>query len=78
MDGHISPHICVMLPYNKRAIEETSFLYLMYPKLHHFVICALRSLPYFACQAKKYSNAAKGCPIKTNDTQKIVFPMIFP
>jgi hypothetical protein len=59
-------------------LERIAFLYPIYPILRHFILCAFRSLPYLACQAKKYNSAARGWPIKTNDTQKIVLPMIFP
>lgn len=36
------------------------------------------TLPYFACQAKKYSSAPRGCPTKQKLTQKIQFPMVLP
>ena len=36
------------------------------------------TVPYLACQAKKYSRAASGCPINVNDTQNIQLPTILP
>lgn len=38
----------------------------------------LLTLPYFACQAKKYNNAPKGCPTRQKLIQKIEFPIIRP
>jgi hypothetical protein len=45
--------------------------------IYDFTACLLTE-PYFACQAKKYRSAAKGCPMSVKETQKIQFPMIFP
>ena len=38
----------------------------------------LLTLPYFACHAKKYKSAARGCPTKTKLIQKIQFPIVLP
>ena len=38
----------------------------------------LLTLPYLACQAKKYNRAASGCPTRQKLTQKMQLPTIFP
>ena len=38
----------------------------------------LLTLPYLACQAKKYSNAANGCPTRQKLIQKMQLPMTLP
>jgi hypothetical protein len=47
------------------------------PEGYTLTACLL-TLPYFACQAKKYRSAANGCPIKVNETQNMQFPIILP
>lgn len=44
---------------------------------YHYVYIRL-TLPYFACQAKKYSNAPKGWPTRQKLTQKMELPITFP
>ena len=38
----------------------------------------LLTLPYLACQAKKYRRAPRGCPTKQKLIQNMQLPMIFP
>lgn len=38
----------------------------------------LLTLPYLACQAKKYRSAPSGCPTRQKLTQKMQFPMTLP
>jgi len=40
--------------------------------------CNLLTLPYLACQAKKYNSAANGCPTRQKLTQNIQLPVTFP
>ena len=41
-------------------------------------VLILLTVPYLACQAKKYSNAAKGWPTRQKLTQNTQLPMTFP
>jgi hypothetical protein len=40
--------------------------------------CGLLTLPYLACQAKKYMSAASGWPTRQKETQKMTLPRVFP
>lgn len=42
----------------------------------HGLAAILLTLPYFACQAKKYSNAPSGWPTRQKVTQNTEFPII--
>jgi hypothetical protein len=40
--------------------------------------CGLLTLPYLACQAKKYMSAASGWPTRQKETQNMTLPRVFP
>lgn len=64
----------------KKWLKLLAFIYI-YDKQRTracFYIHIRLTLPYFACQAKKYSNAPKGWPTRQKLTQKMELPITFP